>query len=162
MREEVLALLIREDGAVLLGRKQVRFGAGRLNAPGGGVEEDEDGPTATIRETAAESGLMPEELELAADLTFQFVDKADATHHVRAYRIRRWQGQLHDSDEMADWGWFSPAEMPWDEMWPADKLWLPHVLLGGMVRGTVVYGSNGQVSSSSLAFEAIGNSPRPG
>ena len=39
--------------------------------------------------------------------------------------------------------WFLPEEIPFGEMWMADRIWLPMVLKGNKIRGTIYFEKDG-------------------
>ena len=43
------------------------------------------------------------------------------------YFVRRWQGQVRATEEMEP-RWFAVKDLPYEEMWEADKRWLPLLL----------------------------------
>ena len=40
-----------------------------------------------------------------------------------------WTGELVETEEMSP-GWYKINAIPFDRMWPDDKIWLPKVLMG--------------------------------
>mgnify|MGYP001532050990 CR=1 FL=1 len=53
-----------------------------------------------------------------------------------------WTGTVHLSDEMEP-KWFLPEEIPFGEMWMADRVWLPMILKGNKIRGTIYFEKDG-------------------
>ena len=43
--------------------------------------------------------------------------------------------------------WFSIKEIPFNEMWPDDKFWLPKVLAGKKVKAEFIFKKGGIISS---------------
>lgn len=60
--------------------------------------------------------------------------------------------------------WFAPDDIPYDYMWPDDKVWLPRVLRGEKVLGEVVFSEEGEmvrvdiVPVSALDFQSSARS----
>ena len=63
-------------------------------------------------------------------------DDWDAVVHV--FRATEYAGTPEETDE-ADPEWFPVDDLPFSEMWPTDREWLPVVLDGGTFRGRFVY-----------------------
>ena len=51
-------------------------------------------------------------------------------------------GTVRLSDEMEP-KWFLPEEIPFGEMWMADRVWLPMILKGNKIRGTIYFEKDG-------------------
>lgn len=127
-----LCFLLR-DGKVLLIRKKRGFGAGKYNGVGGRVEEGEGPEEAAVREVWEEVGVRVLELEPAGVLEF-YSGAREPDWVVYVYRSRRFVGEPRSSEE-AEPRWFSVDELPFDDMWADDRVWLPHVLAGRCIRG---------------------------
>jgi mutator protein MutT len=130
MKNTTLLFLLKDDH-ILLAMKKRGFGVGRWNGVGGKIEPGETIEQAAARECHEEIGVMPGQLERVAHLTFTFPDgTTDVLTHV--YVTRDWQGEPVETEEMAP-QWFHHTNIPYDTMWPDDRLWLPHVLDGRRV-----------------------------
>lgn len=130
-----ICFLVKKSGnqidQILMARKKIGFGAGKIVGVGGTVEEGETIPHATIRELHEELNIRVAEKDLkrAAKLTFHFPAKPEWDRIVFVYLAECWQGQLQESDEVVP-QWFAPADIPYSEMWADGKHWLPPVLSG--------------------------------
>jgi len=128
-----------EEGRVLLIRKKRGFGAGKINGPGGKVDEGEDVYQAAARELLEETGLHAYRLRHAGVLEFRDLDGGpELVVHVFTASA---SGAPRGSDE-ADPFWSDLEEVPWGEMWADDRLWLPHVLSGSRVYGRFTFRGN--------------------
>lgn len=47
------------------------------------------------------------------------------------------------SDEMEP-RWFRVEDFPYEDMWMADKVWLPMILSGKRIRGTIYFAEDGE------------------
>ena len=96
------------------------------------------------RELREESGITvrPEDLDLAADLYFDLPSDGRWSHGGMVYFVRKWQGEPHLSEEMEP-RWFSLDQLPYEEMWEADRIWLPQLLAGKQLRGTILFAPDG-------------------
>ena len=123
-----------EGNSVLLIRKKRGLGAGKINAPGGRLEPGESLEECAIREVQEELLVTPLELELIGDNRFQFVDGYSLHAHV--YRANGYVGTPTETAEAIP-HWFDLGEVPYDEMWEDDRLWVPYIFEG--VRFTARY-----------------------
>ena len=127
---------IQSGNQVLLIRKKRGLGAGLINGPGGKLEANESPAECAVREVEEEVGLTPLELEGRGELRFQFVD--GYAIHVHVFVARGYRGELRETEEAIPI-WFECQDVPYDEMWEDDILWLPHVLSGGRVQGDFIF-----------------------
>ncbi|QFU81560.1 8-oxo-dGTP diphosphatase [Natronorubrum aibiense] len=138
MRETTLCFPMRErsdDGTeVLLIEKRRGLGEGWYNGPGGKLEAGETPRECAVRETREEVGLEvePGALEKAGELTFLLDGEAHTFCHV--YRTRSFTGEPTTSDEAYP-EWVAVDDVPYEQMWDDDHLWLPGVLEGKTVAG---------------------------
>jgi 8-oxo-dGTP pyrophosphatase MutT (NUDIX family) len=109
---------------ILLGMKKRGFGEGWWNGFGGKLEAGEEYEDAAKRETMEEVGLQIKNLLHIADLAFYFNDKLGVVS--KAYTAE-FRGSPIETDEMRP-AFFADNELPYKEMWPADKLWIPKAL----------------------------------
>lgn len=145
MRDTSLVYPVREDGKILLGRKRRGMGYGKWNGFGGKIEGGETMRECAARELFEECGLIvpPSSLEMAGDLYFHQPSDPCWSHAGIVYFAKGWQGMPHLSDEMEP-RWFDPSEFPYDEMWMADKVWLPLLLSGKKIRGIIYFAEDGE------------------
>jgi 8-oxo-dGTP diphosphatase len=154
MRDTSLVYLIDREGRVLLGHKRRGMGFGKWNGFGGKIEAGETMRQCAARELREECGLSvnPDDLQLVADLYFDQPSDAKWSHGGMVYFARAWTGTPVLSDEMEP-RWFKLEELPYDEMWQADKIWLPKLLLGKQLRGTIVFAEDGDTVIDSVFRE---------
>ncbi|SRR6266496_3941880 len=127
MKHTTLLFLLTDD-RILLAMKKRGFGVGRWNGVGGKIEPNETIEDAAARECYEEIGVRPLRLQRVAHLTFTFPDGTpDVLTHV--FVTQTWQGKPVETEEMAP-QWFAHTDIPYDTMWPDDRLWLPYVLSG--------------------------------
>ena len=154
MRDTSLVYLLDDHNRVLLGRKKRGMGKDTWNVFGGKIEPGETMRQCAVRELREECGLVAalEDLELVADLYFDQPSDARWSHGGMVYFVRKWQGTVTMSDEMLP-RWFSLADLPYEAMWEADKIWLPMLLSGKQLRGTILFAEDGDHVLSSLFQE---------
>ena len=127
---------VRQGGEVLLIRKKRGLGAGKINAPGGRLDEGEDFEQAAIREVHEEVGLKVTQLKYAGQHFFQFTD--GYSMHVQVFQTRAFSGTLIETDEAIPL-WISEQAIPYDEMWADDRLWIPLLLKGTCFEGHYLF-----------------------
>ncbi|OGN16739.1 MAG: hypothetical protein A3C88_00015 [Candidatus Yanofskybacteria bacterium RIFCSPHIGHO2_02_FULL_50_12] len=137
--EAVLTYLVR-DAKVSLSLKPKReegerkIGEGSRNGLGGGRELGESLIDAAIREVFEESGvrLCTHHLTKKAIANFHNTksDGSVFTCRVHVYLATGWFGEPQSvPGHMIDPQWYSFKELPVDEMMPADRFWVPPLLL---------------------------------
>ena len=145
MKQTTLCLLLKEK-EILLAMKKRGFGVGRWNGTGGKFDpaKDEDILGAAIRETKEEIGVEINNPEKSGLFHFRFANKAEWDQDVSLFVTRDWLGEPTESEEMAP-RWFSFNEIPYENMWPDDKHWLPHILQGKKVEADFVFGEGDKI-----------------
>ncbi|HEV8677715.1 MAG TPA: 8-oxo-dGTP diphosphatase [Candidatus Paceibacterota bacterium] len=138
MNKLLTLCLVIKDGKVLLGMKKRGFGAGRWNGFGGKVQEGESIEEAAIREMKEESDVSVTGLEEAGVLIFTFEGDPQPLE-VHIFTTDAFGGEPHESEEMSP-QWFEFDKVPYGEMWPDDRFWLPQVLAGWKVKGSFHFG----------------------
>lgn len=111
---------------VILGMKKLGFGVGWWNGFGGKLNQGETYEDAAIRETQEEAGIVIKSLLHVASLHFYFNNQLRVVS--KAYISRDFEGNGVETDEMSPQT-FDIDELPYDTMWPADKLWIPKSLI---------------------------------
>jgi 8-oxo-dGTP diphosphatase len=113
------------DERLLLIHKKRGLGAGKINAPGGRLEDGETPRECAVREVIEEVGVRPLELEWVGENRFQFVDGYSI--HVYVFVASGCEGEPVETDEAIPL-WADVAEIPFERMWEDDRLWVPLVL----------------------------------
>lgn len=124
-KDPATLLFVVRDAQILLIRKKRGLGAGKINGPGGKLDPGETPDECAVRECQEELGITPLEPEYMGQHLFQFVDGYSI--HVWVYRSERYEGEPQETDEAIPL-WFPVDEIPYDEMWEDDRLWLPLLL----------------------------------
>lgn len=149
MRDTTLCFPVDEMGRILLGRKKRGFGAAKWNGFGGKLEDGETYRRCALRELREEAGLCgcEADLELAAFLWFRFSADPSLDHVGCVYFLHRYTGDVVETEEMEP-QWFSAENLPFDHMWQGDKIWLPRLLQGEKLRGTIVFAADNDTVQS--------------
>ena len=136
---------VRQAGEVLMIRKKRGLGAGKINGPGGRLEEDETALQAAIRETEEEVGVTPLNLSHRGELHFQFVD--GLALHCAVFLAEGCLGDPIETEEAIPY-WMKPADIPYHDMWADDVYWLPGMLEGKSFKGYFHFDDDRMLSSS--------------
>jgi len=130
--------LIYEPPQILLGMKKRGFGQGRWNGFGGKVKQGESIEESAIREIKEETGIFVEEIERRGIIDFEFQEKPGEILEVHFFKIKKYSGVPSESEEMLP-KWFHIDEIPYKEMWPDDKYWMPLFLENKKFRGKIYF-----------------------
>ena len=126
-REMTLCYLFRGKGAerqVLLIKKKRGFGKGLWNGVGGKIEPGEEIEDAARREFEEETSVILGEVEKIGELMFDFNGESFLVH---VFISDSWEGEPAESGEAMP-SWFAVPEIPYDEMWEDDRIWMEKVL----------------------------------
>ncbi len=129
-------LFVRRGTDLLLIRKKRGLGAGKINAPGGRLEPGETPLAAAVREVQEEVGVHPLAPRLRGDLRFVFRD--GYTLHCYVFTADGCEGEPIETDEALPM-WRPVDQVPYEEMWADDALWLPRMLAGWGFAGRFVF-----------------------
>jgi len=139
MQPATLCYLLRGD-EILLIRKKRGLGEGKIVGPGGKVESGETPRDAAVREVEEEVRVSVETPTKVGEFEFVFGESREMFVHV--FRAEEFSGEPRETEE-ADPRWFDVADMPYDEMWEDDRLWMPHLLSGETFSGWFRFDSDG-------------------
>lgn len=129
---------------ILLGLKKKGLGAGLWNGFGGKVEPGETPELAAARELTEESSLVARDLTKVGELDFYLPAQPDTVLSVSFFKVTSFSGQPVESEEMAP-RWFNLADIPYHQMWPDDRHWMPMLLADKYFSGEVYFNEAGQI-----------------
>jgi 8-oxo-dGTP diphosphatase len=135
-------LFVLDGDQILLIRKKRGLGAGKINGPGGRIEPGESPKDCALRELHEEVGLRALSPVKWGEHHFQFTDGYSL--HVHVFASTDFTGVPIETDEAIPM-WFSCSELPYDEMWEDDRLWLPHMLAGRRFTGWYLFDGDSMV-----------------
>jgi 8-oxo-dGTP diphosphatase len=146
-RDIATLLFVVRAGQVLLIRKLRGLGAGKINAPGGRLEPGETPLDAAVREVREEVGVTPAAPRARGELRFQFADGYGLHCHV--FRSDGCEGEPRESPEAIPL-WVPLEQIPYDQMWADDALWLPRMLAGHRFSGRFTFDGDALTSHEIL------------
>jgi len=129
-------MFVVQNNRVLLIRKKRGLGAGKINGPGGKLDAGETIQQCAHREIYEELNVQVNDSVNAGRLRFQFVDGYSID--VQVFLTNSFEGTPTETDEAVPL-WFAVSDIPYDEMWADDRIWLPRVLTGETVSGRFVF-----------------------
>ena len=135
-KERGVLCFIMSGGQILLIHKKRGLGAGKVNGPGGRLEAGETPLAAAVRETQEEVGVTPTGLREVGVVSFQFLDGYSLQCTV--FAATGMVGELCETDEALPF-WSPLAEIPYEQMWSDDALWLPLLVEGKPFDGKFVF-----------------------
>ena len=115
-------LFVVQNGEILLIRKLRGLGAGKINGPGGRLDDGETPLEAAVREVEEELLITPLDPVERGQLRFQFVDGYSL--HGFVFHATEFRGVPQATDEAIPL-WTPLERIPYDEMWADDRYWLP-------------------------------------
>jgi len=134
MKEYTLVYPILNN-SLYLGKKKRGIGANYWNGFGGKVDQGETVLEACKRELFEESGIHSSHFIKVAEHFFSFQEQ-DLEMKVHTFVTHQFQGIPVETDEMKP-SLFEFSAIPYREMWPSDKYWLPIVLSGETVKSSI-------------------------
>ena len=150
-RIETTLCLLKRDNEILLALKKRGFGEGKYNGVGGKLEGNETPEEAMIRETQEEILVTPTEYEKVGIFEFDEYFKGQKERLVfHLYTASKWLGEPSESDEMIPF-WFKTDSIPYDQMFPDDKYWLPLVLEGKKFNAYFEFDENWNLLSKKIS-----------
>ena len=137
-RAEDLAtlLFVVKDGRILLIRKRRGLGAGKINGPGGRLDDGETPLEAAVREVEEELCITPLDPVERGQLRFQFVDGYSI--HGFVFHAANFRGEPRTTDEAIPL-WTPLDRIPYEEMWADDRHWMPLFLEGTLFSGRFIF-----------------------
>ena len=134
--ERATLLFVIRDGNILLIEKKTGLGAGKINGPGGRIEEGETPLECALREVEEEVCVTPLDATPAGELRFQFRD--GYALHGYVFRAEDCRGEARATREATP-RWEPLDRLPFERMWPDDPLWFPYLLARQPFEGRFIF-----------------------
>jgi 8-oxo-dGTP diphosphatase/2-hydroxy-dATP diphosphatase len=148
MKKILTLCIIHQHPKILLGMKKRGHGEGKWNGFGGKVEEGETIEGAAIREMKEESGVEISKMKKLGILEFEYQD-GSGNMEVHIFYVTEFKGNPIESEEMKP-KWFYVDEIPYNQMWPDDKYWLPMFLDGKNFKGKFFFNEANEIIDYTL------------
>lgn len=127
-----------QNDFIFLANKKRGFGVGYLNGYGGKKQsEDLTIENTAVRELQEEAGITAQELEKVA--VIEFFEEENPIFECHVFFCRKWNGELHETEEMAIPEPYKMDNLPFDQMWHADRTWIPIVCSGQRIHAKSYY-----------------------
>lgn len=146
--DKATLIFVVHAGKVLLIKKKRGLGAGKINGPGGKLDIGETAQQCAHREIHEELCIQVRDSRKVGRLRFQFIDGYSIDVHV--FITEDFVGKPTETEEAVPL-WFAPDDIPYDDMWADDRLWLPQVLSGQTVDGRFIFAKDALLEHE-LAF----------
>lgn len=143
-----LAFLIKEN-QILLAMKKRDFGKSKWNGVGGKQQNGETIKQTALREMDEEIGVITKTLSQVALFSFYYPFTPQDNQTVYVFTAKTWLGEPRETEEMRP-AWFSFNNIPYDLMWSDDRIWLPEVLKGNLIRAAFMFNADNQIEGHSL------------
>ena len=143
--------LITKANKILLGHKKRGFGKGYWNGFGGKVKANETLHEAAIREVWEECKVRCHQIHKRAVLEFHFPTQKIQSIQGHVFICESFSGQPQDTEEMKV-SWFLKKEIPYQQMWADDILWMPHLLAGKKLDAVFYFDTDNQVQNYQMSF----------
>jgi 8-oxo-dGTP diphosphatase len=144
-----LLFVVRGD-EILLIRKKRGLGAGKINGPGGRLDDGETPLQAAVREVREEVCVQPTGVRRHGELKFHFVDGYSI--HVWVFRADGIEGEPRETDEAIPL-WFPTDRIPYEQMWADDIHWLPLLLDGRCFGGRFIFDDDAMLDHHLVELE---------
>lgn len=149
---ETTLCILKKDNLILLGMKKSGFGNGKYNGIGGKIERMETPNEAMIRETQEEISVTPIKYEKVGIIDFDEYYKGNKEHVIlHLYMVYQWNGNPKESDEMSP-KWFNIKQVPFKQMLPDNKYWLPLILQGKKIKAHFNFDENWNLLSKEIEY----------
>jgi hypothetical protein len=96
-----------------------------------------------IRESEEEIGMTPMNPNKVAVFKYYFPHD-NFGMEVWIFTATKWNGEPTESEEMKP-KWFKLSDVPYNEMWSDDEIWMPKVFEGLLLKGSFMFRKDGKV-----------------
>ncbi len=161
---EFTIVLPRRLNQILLGIKTRKIGKGLWNGYGGKIEPGETPSENGAKELRQESSLICKPSHLIKTAIFHFINTDEVGNEIpckaHVFNLYEWEGEPKDSEEMVNHTWFDNHHLPFDQMLPADRFWLPDVLSDRIIHVWAKYTPNQRELIGEVIVTNLGACPK--
>lgn len=152
MRQCTLILVFNSQNQILLCVKKKWFWEWKYNGAGWKIEYGEIPLQWAKRELFEETWIDVEEEKFKKKWLLHFFheNKSDWNQDVTLFVIMDYDGEIFETEEMRP-EWFDVGDIPYDQMWVDDAIWLPRILAWEDVEYDFNFDEHGEI----LSFNAI-------
>lgn len=144
-----------QDHTVFLAKKKRGFGKGYLNGYGGKRQPiDPTIEDTATRELKEESGVTATLKDLEKVAVIDFFDGDTHIFECHIFFCNIWDGDFRETKEMAAPEKYDINALPYEQMWDADRTWLPLVFSGQKIRAQSYY-DNGMKRQERFEYEPL-------
>ncbi len=140
---------IKNNDQLVLALKKRGFGVGKWNGYGGKIVEGETIEESAIREVKEEAEIEVTQIENRGVIDFSWDNEKNLPIEIHVYEIIAYNGELVETEEMKPQN-FKIDNLPFAEMWDADKHWLPLFLAGKYFKGRFILNDDDKVVEYSI------------
>jgi 8-oxo-dGTP pyrophosphatase MutT (NUDIX family) len=128
------------DDKIFLAIKKRGFGIGHLNGYGGKPQPGDITIEHTaVRELKEEGGIIASPKSLEKVGIIKFFEEDIGVFECHVFFCRKWKGQLRETEEMGIPQAHPILNLPYEQMWDADKVWLPIICSGEKINAISIY-----------------------
>ncbi len=141
------ALFLFRENEILVGEHLRGPMLGKIGIPGGKIQQATEIVAAgTCRETREEVGIEVQEKDIVYSALVYFYWQGKAEGHpvftCAVFTTNVWAGEPRVTASMRPF-WVSKSALPYEDMMPGDRAWIPLLFNGEKFIGHVFYNSNG-------------------
>lgn len=136
--QSVLCEIIKNGKILLQKKSDGLFGENRWNGVGGKLNPNEAPEDGVVREVFEETRLKISSPIKKGELHFYYGDRFKLDWIAHVFSVDSFSGIITRNSEGV-LHWFKIEEIPYEEMWPDDKHWLPMLLSGKKFEGRFYY-----------------------
>ncbi|MCO5143936.1 MAG: 8-oxo-dGTP diphosphatase [Oligoflexia bacterium] len=141
MKQTTLCFVIDQStDSLLMIHKKKGQGEGKWNVPGGKIQENETPLEGATRECIEETGIRPLELQQKGSIEFVFPNGGSWSNHSTIFLTTKFEGTLvHQQTDECTAAWIKLSSIPYENMWEDDKLWIPQILKGEVIKKRYIF-----------------------
>eukprot|EP00026_Physarum_polycephalum_P020021 Phypoly_transcript_22341.p1 GENE.Phypoly_transcript_22341~~Phypoly_transcript_22341.p1 ORF type:complete len:127 (-),score=21.67 Phypoly_transcript_22341:109-489(-) len=117
-----------------------------VQQPGAKAQPPETIEQAAIRECIEETNITPTKLISRGVIEFTFENQASWDNCCHIFTCTEFTGEPQETEEMLP-SWYDVKNIPYDQMWDDDEIWIPELLRGDSINYHFKFSSEGKMLS---------------